>query len=136
MRAGSAEAPSTATERGATIDSNPPDRSCPMQNIVAAIAGPLHQRLGLRVTSNDGNESRAARRASAEDEAFLHALGTRLRVLRAQRGMSRPILARRSGVSERYIAQMEAGRGNGSILLLRALAVALGVPAATLLEAP
>ena len=48
--------------------------------------------------------------------------------------MSRQTLARQSGVSERYIAQMEAGSGNGSILLLRALAQALGVTAAMLLE--
>lgn len=77
------------------------------------------------------------RRTGAEDAAFLRAVGERLRLLRTRRGMTRGALSRQSGVSERYIAQMEAGSGNGSILLLRALTGALGVPAAELLgEAP
>ncbi len=62
------------------------------------------------------------------DEAFLRGLGGRLRLIRAQRGMSRRVLAKHSGVSERYIAQFEAGAGNMSLLLLRRLARALGVP--------
>jgi XRE family aerobic/anaerobic benzoate catabolism transcriptional regulator len=36
--------------------------------------------------------------------------------------MSRRELARQSGISERYIAQIEAGRGNVSIVLLLRLA--------------
>jgi XRE family aerobic/anaerobic benzoate catabolism transcriptional regulator len=42
--------------------------------------------------------------------------------------MTRKILARDSGVSERYLAQLESGQGNISILLLRELAGALDVP--------
>jgi len=42
--------------------------------------------------------------------------------------MTRKILSRDSGVSERYIAQLELGRGNISILLLRQLARALDTP--------
>jgi XRE family aerobic/anaerobic benzoate catabolism transcriptional regulator len=38
--------------------------------------------------------------------------------MRALRDMSRRELARISGVSERYIAQIESGRGNVSIVLL------------------
>ncbi len=48
--------------------------------------------------------------------------------------MSRRLLAARSGLSERYIAQMEAGRGNVSILLLRALCRALNLVPASLLD--
>ncbi|MCW3476656.1 helix-turn-helix transcriptional regulator [Limobrevibacterium gyesilva] len=70
---------------------------------------------------------------ASDDAAFLHGVGERLRLLRARRGMTRRILSRQSGVSERYIAQMEAGGGNVSILLLRAIARALGVPATDLL---
>jgi XRE family aerobic/anaerobic benzoate catabolism transcriptional regulator len=70
----------------------------------------------------------------AGDAAFLQALGQRLRLLRAQRGMTRRILAAQSGVSERYISAVEAGTGNGSILLLRALAAALNVGLRALLE--
>ncbi|WP_158924616.1 helix-turn-helix domain-containing protein, partial [Acidisphaera sp. S103] len=57
-----------------------------------------------------------------DDAAFLQALGQRVRLLRARRGMTRRILAAQSGVSERYISAVESGTGNGSILLLRALA--------------
>ena len=69
-----------------------------------------------------------------DDTDFLRALGQRVRVLRARRGMTRRILAAQSGVSERYISAVEAGTGNGSILLLRALAAALGVRLRALLE--
>jgi XRE family aerobic/anaerobic benzoate catabolism transcriptional regulator len=47
--------------------------------------------------------------------------------------MARKLLARDSGVSERYLAQLEAGRGNVSILLLRQIAGALNLPLAELL---
>ena len=68
------------------------------------------------------------------DLEFLRALGRRLRLLRARRGMTRRILSGQSGVSERYISAMEAGTGNGSILLLRALSRALHVGLDALLE--
>jgi XRE family aerobic/anaerobic benzoate catabolism transcriptional regulator len=64
-----------------------------------------------------------------DDDAFLHAVGARLRTLRARRGVTRRDLSRLSRVSERYIAQLEAGTGNVSILLLRRIARALGVDA-------
>ena len=64
--------------------------------------------------------------AGESGEAFLFRVGERLRVLRARRGMSRRVLAKQSSVSERHIAQLEAGAGNISLLLLHRLAVALG----------
>jgi len=60
-------------------------------------------------------------------DAYLVELGQRVRSMRALRGMSRKVLARQSGVSERYIAQLESGLGNVSIKLLRQLADATGV---------
>jgi XRE family aerobic/anaerobic benzoate catabolism transcriptional regulator len=71
---------------------------------------------------------------AGDDAAFLRALGQRVRLLRARRGMTRRILAAQSGVSERYISAVESGTGNGSILLLRALAGALNVGLRALLE--
>jgi XRE family aerobic/anaerobic benzoate catabolism transcriptional regulator len=71
---------------------------------------------------------------ASDDMDFLHALGQRVRLLRARRGMTRRILAAQSGVSERYISAVESGTGNGSILLLRALAEALNVGLRALLE--
>ena len=62
--------------------------------------------------------------ASAE---YLRQLGERVRRLRAQRGMSRRILAQASGVSERYLAQLESGAGNASILVLKAIGDAMHI---------
>src|ERR1700676_4107965 len=63
----------------------------------------------------------------APDLAYLAAVGARVRGIRARRGMSRKILARDSGVSERYLASLEAGHGNVSILLLKQIAQAMSV---------
>jgi XRE family aerobic/anaerobic benzoate catabolism transcriptional regulator len=68
------------------------------------------------------------RTTAAADEAFLRALGERVRDARARRGMTRKILARDSGVSERYLAQLETGQGNVSVLLLQRVAAALNLP--------
>ena len=64
--------------------------------------------------------------ASDPETGFLEQLGQRVRTMRALRGMSRKVLARVSGISERYIAQLEAGRGNVSIVLLRRVSNAMG----------
>ena len=53
-----------------------------------------------------------------ESERLLGVLGDRVRTLRAHRGMTRKVLARDSGVSERYLAQLEQGHGNISVVLL------------------
>jgi XRE family aerobic/anaerobic benzoate catabolism transcriptional regulator len=62
----------------------------------------------------------------SSESGFLEQLGQRVRTTRALRGMSRKVLAKVSGISERYIAQLEAGRGNVSIVLLRRVAGAMG----------
>jgi XRE family aerobic/anaerobic benzoate catabolism transcriptional regulator len=62
------------------------------------------------------------------EAAYLRLLGDRIREARARRGMTRKILARDSRVSERYLAQLEAGHGNVSIVLLRQIAHAMGLP--------
>ena len=54
---------------------------------------------------------------------FLTQLGDRVREMRALHGMSRRELARRSGISERYVAQIEAGKGNVSIVRLLRIAL-------------
>ncbi len=63
-----------------------------------------------------------------DTDAYLHRLGERVRTLRNQRGMSRKVLAQHAKVSERYLAQLETGKGNGSIVLLRRIARAIGLP--------
>lgn len=74
------------------------------------------------------------------DEDLLRAFGERLRGERARRGMSRKLLADHAGISERYVTQIESGKGNVSMLILRQIAAALGLPLARLVanetEAP
>lgn len=71
------------------------------------------------------------------DGQYLRRVGERVREARARRGMTRKLLARDSGVSERYIAQLETGHGNISILLLRQIAQAMNLSADELVrEAP
>jgi DNA-binding XRE family transcriptional regulator len=65
-------------------------------------------------------------RSQAAEAEFLGVLGDRLRQMRSLRAISRRELARRSGISERYIAQIEAGKGNVSIMLLFRIANAMG----------
>jgi XRE family aerobic/anaerobic benzoate catabolism transcriptional regulator len=74
------------------------------------------------------------RPAAADLDAFLTRLGERVRTMRSRRGMSRKALARHSKVSERYLAQLEAGRGNCSIVLLRRIASAMSVPVSELVD--
>jgi XRE family aerobic/anaerobic benzoate catabolism transcriptional regulator len=64
---------------------------------------------------------------ATQEQQFLAVLGLQVRHVRALRGMSRKVLARVSGISERYIAQLESGQGNVSIKLLRRVAAAMGV---------
>jgi XRE family aerobic/anaerobic benzoate catabolism transcriptional regulator len=72
--------------------------------------------------------------SAAAEAAFLHRLGDRVRRWRDGAGVTRKSLAASSGVSERYLAQLESGRGNISVLLLRKVSRAMGVPIETLVR--
>ncbi len=74
------------------------------------------------------------RRADPQDVAYLHTLADKIRDARAQRGMTRNALAEDSGVSLRFLAQLEGGQGNPSILVLRRIAAAMGFPPDDLLS--
>ncbi len=67
-------------------------------------------------------------RAENGEAAYLARLGERVRNWRLEHGTTRKALAWASGVSERYLAQLEAGEGNISVLLLRRVAQAMSVP--------
>jgi XRE family aerobic/anaerobic benzoate catabolism transcriptional regulator len=71
---------------------------------------------------------------SGDDAEFLGAMGRRVREARERRGMARKVLSQNAGVSERYLAQLEGGEGNASVLLLRGVARALGMPLTDLLD--
>src|SRR5262249_28595808 len=65
---------------------------------------------------------------------FLVQLGERVRAWRAEHATTRKALAAASGVSERFLAQLESGRGNISVLRLRDLARAMRVPLESLVR--
>jgi XRE family aerobic/anaerobic benzoate catabolism transcriptional regulator len=78
--------------------------------------------------------TRAKSAVSRNADAYLHRLGERVRTLRHQRGITRKALAQHAWVSERYLAQLEAGLGNCSIVLLRRIARAIGLPVTQLVH--
>ena len=74
------------------------------------------------------------RAAEPPDHAvFVTGIGRLVRLSRAKRGMTRRQLALESGASERYLAQIESGQGNPSVLILKSIAQALDVPIIELL---
>jgi len=86
-------------------------------------------------TTTHTKESGAQRVASVSNDGFLLSLGKRVRELRNRRGLTRKMMAREADVSERHLAQLEAGEGNVSIVLLRRIAAALHVSLAELFAA-
>jgi len=69
----------------------------------------------------------AASAEAVSDADFLGAIGRRLREARERQGKARKAVAQVAGVSERYLAQLEGGIANASVLLLRNVAHALGM---------
>lgn len=85
------------------------------------------------MSESESGDRRPGRSAEGTGD-YLRQLGERVRDTRARRGMTRKILSRDSGVSERYLAQLESGQGNISIQLLRQVAQAMGVPVTELVR--
>src|SRR5471032_1933577 len=78
--------------------------------------------------------TRAKAAPGHDSDPYLRRLGERVRTLRHQRGITRKALAQHAKVSERYLAQLEAGLGNCSIVLLRRIARAIGLPVTQLVH--
>jgi XRE family transcriptional regulator, aerobic/anaerobic benzoate catabolism transcriptional regulator len=90
----------------------------------------------MPIPTSHGSDLVKQSRATAGTEAdFLQFLGTRVRELRNRRGMTRKMAAREADVSERHLAQLEAGEGNISIVLLRRIADAINVSLSELFAA-
>lgn len=66
--------------------------------------------------------------------AILGPLGRALRARRTELGLTLQALSRRARVSPRFLAQLEAGQGNISVVRLSDVALALGTSAARLLD--
>ncbi len=60
---------------------------------------------------------------NGEVAAFLATVGQRVKAVRQERGITRKVLSELSGISERYLAQLEGGTGNISIALLYRIAL-------------
>lgn len=73
---------------------------------------------------------------SAAEPSWKHALGARIRGLRDSRALTRQELAERSGLSLRFLADVEGGKANPSLGSLHDLADAFGVDVISLLERP
>ena len=69
-------------------------------------------------------------------DQLLSGLGQRVRTRRAEQGSTLRDLARRAGISERFLVLVEAGRANISVRKLASLAAALGTGPADLLGGP
>jgi transcriptional regulator with XRE-family HTH domain len=63
-------------------------------------------------------------------------LGTRIRALREDQGLSLRVVAESAGVSESFLSQVERGVANPSVASLRRIAEALGGSVASLFEGP
>jgi XRE family aerobic/anaerobic benzoate catabolism transcriptional regulator len=71
----------------------------------------------------------------SEHKLLLSAIGAAVRRSRDAHGLTRRELAKKSGVSERFLAELEAGHGNISVARLHDVARALGTSAGGLLPA-
>ncbi|MGZ8372751.1 MAG: helix-turn-helix transcriptional regulator [Rhodoplanes sp.] len=86
-----------------------------------------------------GARPRSQRRETGQPESarsaggFVAEIGRMVRLGRAKRGISRRQLAADSGISERYLAQIEGGHGNPSVNVLKSIADAIAVPVFELL---
>ena len=69
-------------------------------------------------------------------DPLLQRVGRIVRATRAARGMPRRVLSEASGVSPRYLAQLESGQGNISLALMQRVAHALGLRVADLVSDP
>lgn len=82
--------------------------------------------MSLEPTTESQQEALPAAEQVTESN-ILPTLGRRVREIRDRRGMTRKLVAREAGVSERHLAHLEGGDGNVSIVLLHNIARALNV---------
>jgi len=78
-------------------------------------------------------ETRPSKLPRSDNTALLAELGALVRTERAKRGMTRRALAEQCSTSDRYLAQIENGAGNPSVLVLDAIARALDLDCVDLL---
>ncbi|MBB3191957.1 helix-turn-helix transcriptional regulator [Halomonas cerina] len=85
---------------------------------------------------NNQVKDKTASDTPSPGQDYAAVIGSRVRAIRARRGIPRKQLSAESGISERYLAQIETGKANISIELLQRLAQAMVVPIHGLLPDP
>lgn len=78
-------------------------------------------------------EAERAEQERTERDPFIAAMGERVRLLRARRGLTRKALATETGLSERHLANLESGLGNPSVQVLRQISTTLNCPLAEII---
>lgn len=84
----------------------------------------------LDTVQHNGTRYRSTQSSNPRETAnseFLALVGTRIKKIRKEKKLTRKVLSEYSGVSERYLALLESGKGNVSIALLRQVAQSLDV---------
>jgi len=71
-----------------------------------------------------------------EHQVLLSSVGAAVRRLREEKEFSRRELAQKSGVSQRFLADLEGGQGNISVARLQDVARALALPQASCSSRP
>jgi len=97
------------------------------QNYTVVAEGKGAERQASDMESESGEAERTER------DPFMAAMGERVRLLRARRGMTRKALAGETGLSERHLANLESGMGNPSVQVLRQIAATLNCPLAEII---
>src|SRR6185312_15296447 len=141
-----ANAPLTSRVPKVTVDG---DRSAQLRCIIVHDSQPVDRQYNASMprrshlpTSNAaakpfmrGEGGATEPKGDRADAHFVAELGARIRALRERQRVSRKRLAHESKISERYLAQIESGRANISVVLLRRVAETLGVGIAQLVAA-
>ena len=87
-----------------------------------------------KYTSHSEPRSEHYKGTAMESQALLREVGQRIRAARRAGGLTAAELARRAGVSRRTVTEAEGGRANLTLTSLHALARALELPPAQLVE--
>jgi XRE family aerobic/anaerobic benzoate catabolism transcriptional regulator len=82
----------------------------------------------------DEPRTRQAKLQKEGESVVLGELGARIRAWRARRGMTRKALAEQSGMSLRFLNEVEAGRGNLSVNSLEFIARAMNIELLDLMQ--
>ncbi len=92
-----------------------------MSNNAGDLVADVQDKSREKAVSDPGNDTSSSMEFAAE-------VGRLVRRGRARRGITRRQLAGESGISERYLAQIEGGYGNPSMTVLKSIADALESP--------